>query len=411
VDMGEGCGTAGRARRMGKAKRKSGISRREFLRQAAGGAMLAAGAAAAGRGGHAAEGGEAVTMERRTLGRTGLEVSAIGLGTEHLERTKRNMAEVVRLAVDAGVSYIDVLYEDPEGATDFWDGFAPAVRPYRDKLVLAAHWGPSYYGDVEKGRRCFGEVLKRLGGRAEVGMIAVIDTEEQWEDWGRKSVDALSRYREEGRIGHIGMSGHFVSTAVKAISTGLIGVLMFPINMLKHNDPEIGELYRACTERGVGLVGMKPYSGGTLFRVGGKPTGITPTQCLAYVLSQPVSATVPGVRNAKELQATLHYSRATKEEKDYRSAIADLPVYFEGVCTYCNHCLPCPQGIEIGTALLVLDFAQGGVTDELRQWYEGFKVKASACTECGTCMERCPFKVDVITKMQEVVKLFEGARG
>jgi predicted aldo/keto reductase-like oxidoreductase len=347
-------------------------------------------------------------MEQRTLGGTGLKVGAVGLGTEHLEHSRANMEEVVRVAVEARVNYLDVLYEDPDGASGFWGSFAPAVKPYRDKLVLAAHWGPSYHDDLEKGRRCFEEVLARLGGHAEVAIIAVIDEEEHWDGWGQRSVEVLSRYREEGRIGHIGMSGHFTWTAMKAVESGAVDVLMFPINMLKHDDEETKRLCRACSERGIGLVAMKPYFGGTLFRVGGKPTGITPTQCLAYVLSQPVSTTVPGVKNAKELRTTLRYLDASEEERDFRQAIANLPVYFEGVCTYCRHCLPCPHDIRIPEMTLLLDFAQGGVTDELRQWYRGFKVKASACAECGTCMERCPFKVDVIAKMKRAVELFEG---
>ncbi len=59
----------------------------------------------------------------------------------------------------------------------------------------------------------------------------------------------------------------------------------------------------------------------------------------------------------------------------------------------------------------MLGFAQGGATDELREWYGGFEVKASACTECGECMERCAFNVDVTGKMREVVALFEGEAG
>ena len=53
-------------------------------------------------------------MEYRKLGRTGLNVSAIGLGTEHLEKSRETMEEVLRTAVDAGVNYIDVLYSNPE---------------------------------------------------------------------------------------------------------------------------------------------------------------------------------------------------------------------------------------------------------------------------------------------------------
>ena len=43
----------------------------------------------------------------------------------------------LRAAIEAGVNYIDLLYVE----TDYWDTFGPLYRAYRDKLILAAHWG------------------------------------------------------------------------------------------------------------------------------------------------------------------------------------------------------------------------------------------------------------------------------
>jgi predicted aldo/keto reductase-like oxidoreductase len=45
--------------------------------------------------------------------------------------------------------------------------------------------------------------------------------------------------------------------------------------------------------------------------------------------------------------------------------------------------------------------------EQVAEWYEGFPVKASACIECGVCLERCPFDVDIITKMREAAAMFE----
>lgn len=348
-------------------------------------------------------------MEYRKLGRTGLDVSAIGLGTEHLERSRGTMEEVLRIAVDAGISYIDLLYIDPIGDdANFWDNIGPAIRHYRDNLALAIHWG-THNHDLDKSRQCFENVLSQIGnGYAEVAIIQVIDSKKQWDGWGRKSAEYLMHYKEQKQIGYIGMSGHSVSTAINAINSDLIDVLMFPINLIEHDDEEIIPLYQACIDNDVGLVAMKPYKGGTLFLTEGKQSGITPAQCLAYVLSMPISTTVPGAKNAEELRSTLHYLKATDEEKDY-SSVDNIHNYMAGQCVYCHHCLPCPQDIDIGRIIWYVDQGQAGITDKLIEGYsKNFKVKAGECTECGVCIERCPFDVDVIGKMRKAVELFEA---
>jgi predicted aldo/keto reductase-like oxidoreductase len=70
--------------------------------------------------------------------------------------------------------------------------------------------------------------------------------------------------------------------------------------------------------------------------------------------------------------------------------------------------LPCPEGIEIGWIIYQLDQVPGSGVEQVREWYAGFPVKASACVECGICVERCPFDVDIIAKMREAAILFEA---
>jgi predicted aldo/keto reductase-like oxidoreductase len=45
--------------------------------------------------------------------------------------------------------------------------------------------------------------------------------------------------------------------------------------------------------------------------------------------------------------------------------------------------------------------------EQVKEWYAGFPVKASACVECGVCEERCPFDVEIIAKMREAAAVFE----
>ena len=342
-------------------------------------------------------------MDRRKLGPNGPEVGVIGLGTEHLERSVETMDAVLRASVEAGSSYVDLLYVEPE----YWEEFGPAYREYRDHLVLATHWGSGPRYDLEYCQRTFETILASLG-TVEVAMMTMIDDGDRaGSAWREGSLERLHGYREQGRVDLIGGSAHDPEVAREAVRSGLIAVLMFPINMLGHDDEPAQELIQACVEEGVSLVAMKPYHGGTLFWANGEPTGITPAQCLGYVFSLPVSVAVPGPRTLEEWQATLRVAQASDQEKDYRPVLGSLHDLLAGQCTYCHHCLPCPEGIEIGWVIWYVDHVPGGDLEQLRGWYAGFPVKASACTECGICLERCPFEVDIMAKLEQAVELFE----
>ena len=283
------------------------------------------------------------------------------------------------------------------------------LRAHRDKLILAARWGDPYrYPDLDYCQRCFEGILERVGnGYVEVGMLFMVDTETEWNEWGQKSVECLLRCQKEGRIGYIGMTSHRAPVSIKAVNSGLIDVLLYPLYLTSHVREEDRALCQACADQEAGLVAMKPYGGGVLLRAEDKVNSPTPIQCLHYVLSLPVSTTVPGVKNAEELRAALHYWEATDGEKEYNSIIPHVRHYLVGQCTYCNHCLPCPQGITIGHTIYLVDDVLWTLFDELVADYAASEVKASECTECGVCMDRCPFEVDVIAKMRKAVELYE----
>jgi predicted aldo/keto reductase-like oxidoreductase len=66
------------------------------------------------------------------------------------------------------------------------------------------------------------------------------------------------------------------------------------------------------------------------------------------------------------------------------------------------------EGAEIKSCTWNVDQVPGRGIEQVKEWYAGFPVKASACVECGVCVERCPFDVDIIAKMREAAELFEA---
>ncbi|MBD3181031.1 hypothetical protein GF312_01995 [Candidatus Poribacteria bacterium] len=342
-------------------------------------------------------------MEYRMLGNTGIKVNPLGLGTEHLERKQKNIEQVMDDFIEAGLNYIDLLYVEPE----YWDEYGFIYRKYREKFTAAIHWGPNH--DLEYSKKCLDNMLLSLGsGYAEVVMITVVDDDEAWNGWGLRSLEILNKYKEKGKIGFIGMSGHTTSVAEKVVRSDAIDVLMFPVNPMNYvYSVGVKELFQLCKKMGVGLVGMKPYGGGTMLYLDGKATGITPVQSISYALSLPVSTIVPGVKNSKELKSTLKYLEASEDEKDYSSIMDNIHESMAGHCTYCNHCLPCPQDIDIGSVICLTDWAKAGLNDSLVNSYAKLSAKASDCIECGQCVERCPFDVDIIERLKKATEVFE----
>ena len=372
-------------------------------------------------------------MQFRKLGSTGLDVGVIGLGTEYLNGQPREaVVSVVREAIARGVNYLDVLFSLPE----YLDNLGAALQGCRERVILTGHLGSAVKDDqycktrsVRNGETAFQRVLSRLGtDYVDVLFLHNCDSQKEYERLTGPDglLDLAVRLRQEGKAHFIGFSGHTVSTAQQAVESGQVDVLMFPINIAANAVPGKKDLFRVCVAHGVGLVAMKPFAGGKLlqkertvrvarYQMGGdalklkKSAPITPVQCLSYVLAQVgVSTAVPGCQDVTQLEAALAYLEAPEEARDFSGLLSDFQEYVAGECVYCNHCLPCPANIDVGQVNRLVDAAQGGVSEVLQAAYDALPVRASACIECGVCVERCPFGVDVISKIRQAVVLFEG---
>ena len=134
---------------------------------------------------------------------------------------------------------------------------------------------------------------------------------------------------------------------------------------------------------------------------------LTPIQCLQYALDKPGVLTVlPGAGSIAELEDVLGLLSATGQEKDYSSISAVNPEDAVGKCVYCNHCAPCPAGINIGLVNKYYDLMVAGDAMAVEH-YRTLDKNAGDCTECGHCDRRCPFSVSQSERMQEIRKYMD----
>ncbi len=380
-------------------------------------------------------------MKQRTLGRTGITVGEIGFGTEHVvSNSQRTVDAIIASAVDGGITYFDFFM--PE--RDSRDKMGHAWKGLREKVVIAGHLGVSLQDgqytrsrDPEVCRKDFHDLLRRLGtDYVDVMMLHYVD---EPEDAQRvltgEFMELAQQLKKAGKARCLGMSSHNPRVSRSAADTGLIDVIMFSINPafdaaghissskteeeVKSIQQDIRErrrlddaadrrtLYQHCEDEGVALVAMKPFAGGWLTNPEMFSPPPTSLQCLSYTLAQPgVAAAVPGISTMEELEDVLTWDTASASEKDFSTIIKSNSWDLSGVCMYCNHCLPCPEGINIGEVNRHLDLAKHGNPAELERSYRKLGTGASSCTGCGVCMQRCPFGVDVIWKMEQTLRTY-----
>lgn len=168
------------------------------------------------------------------------------------------------------------------------------------------------------------------------------------------------------------------------------------------------ELFQRCQREGVGISVMKPFFAGRLLSADQSPFGaaLTRSQCLQYAVDRPgVLVVVPGVQTMEHLDQILEFLTATDEEKDYSVIGTFTADTVTGTCVYCNHCQPCPAGIDIGLVNKYYDLALAGDTIAANH-YTKLSVNADACLHCGHCESRCPFGVKQESRMETIARYF-----
>lgn len=347
----------------------------------------------------------------RKLGMTDMEPSVIGLGMEHLTSPETLIA-TVRAAVERGINYIDIMIWMPE----LQEALGVALHGLRHSVLLAGHLGIAcskrMYRKTRDPSECqqlLHDLLARLRtDYLDVLHITYVDAPDDLATVVAPGgvLELATRLKKDGVARALGMSGHSPQTAMRLLDAGPLDVLMHPVGLLDPPMPGKTELLHLCARRGAGVVAMKPFHGGESFKLETPPN---PWQCIHYTLSQPaVTVALTGVKNLAELEQNLHYLDASAAEVDFGARLGDFQAELRGTCVYCSHCLPCPAEIDIPSVLRLGAAARSGIEQALRAQYNALEARASDCLECGDCMERCPFGVEITAQLRETVQLLEN---
>ncbi len=367
-------------------------------------------------------------MEYRKLprGTENEKYGVLGLGLGGIGKTPADEIEtIIRKAIDNGINFFDLC---TAGAT--YAPFGRAIAERRDKVFLQVHFGAVYdengeYGwcrDFETIKRTFLWELETLGtDYVDFGFLHCVDEDEDFNKLCEIGVLAyLEELKAAGVVRHIGFSSHTPSVANRILDTGLADMMMFSINPAydfeKGDEYGIGsvkerfDLFRRCAREGVGISVMKPFFAGQLLNAEQSPFGaaLSRNQCLQYAIDRPgVLVAVPRVQTMEHLDQVLEFLTTADEEKDYSVIGTFNADTISGTCVYCNHCQPCPAGIDIGLVNKYYDLALAG--DQIAaNHYTKLSVNSDACLQCGHCESRCPFGVKQKSRMEAISRYFNA---
>jgi len=376
-------------------------------------------------------------MRYRTLGKTGLKTSEIGYGGEHLHGKPYETADaVLNRALDGGINIIDVFMPQPEVRSNM----GRAIKSRRKDILIQGHIGAALDGDGQYLRSrdvaiCdmfIRDFLERFEtDYIDLGMIHFVDTDEDYTlSFDSPYIDYVQKLKKEGIIRYIGASTHDAATGIKMANTGLIDMFMFSVNPAFDLRPELdldrmfvdtkpeklqldpakSNFYNLCAAKNIGITTMKSLGAGRLLKAELSPLGfaLTVPECIAYALDRPaVSSVLLGAQSTDEVSQILAYENTSASERDYAKAIQLGRPQLGGKCMYCNHCLPCPQGIDIAAVTKYLDMAKIGGGEIVNAHYGALPSHGGDCTECKNCEKNCPFGIGVIENMKEAARVFK----
>ena len=354
-------------------------------------------------------------MRKKILGKTGWSVSTIGFGAIKLPRISLKECEsLLNRALDSGINYIDTAdcYGDSE------EKIGQVLKKRRQEFYLSTKVderdGPGVRAKLE---RC----LRRLQTEW-IDLLFFHDVRggEYERIFNTGGLEELHKAQKKGEITHLGISIHSnLNMMRKAIESGVFSVLMVAYSALDE-DRLTADLLPLAASRGVGLVAMKPLAGGRLSdvppREWNRPLfhGESPAQiALRYVLANPhITCAIPGMMALKELEENLrvgnHPRKLSAEEiKAFMAMAAEAG---KGFCRNCGYCLPCPEGIPIPDVFRYESYyRQYGLKDWAQEQYRVLTPNAQACSDCQTCVEKCPYGVPIPSGLKEAHNLLAGA--
>ncbi len=251
-------------------------------------------------------------IPKRPLGRTGLQVSVLGMGGFHLGSAGdlSTAKRMVDRAIDAGINFFDNAWDYHNGRSEEWLG--AALEGKRDKVVLMTKVC-THGRDKSVGLRMLEESLRRLKtDHLDVWQIheVIYYNDPDLIFAANGVIEALEQAKREGKVRFVGFTGHKDPRIhLRMLEHGFpFDTVQMPLNSFDATFRSFEKnVLPEATKRGMGVFGMKSLGGsGEMVRKG----GIQVEDGLRYAMSVPgVSVTISGMDAPDVLEQNLAIAR------------------------------------------------------------------------------------------------------
>jgi predicted aldo/keto reductase-like oxidoreductase len=252
----------------------------------------------------------------RILGRTGEEISCIGIGGSHMGKPKdeAESTRIVRTALDGGLNFLDNSWDYNGGASETRMGKA-LKDGYRDKAFLMTKIDGR---TKQSAAQQINESLQRLQtDRVDLmqfhEIIRMEDADRIFAEGG--ALEAMLEAQKAGKVRYIGFTGHkspdihLHMLQVADAHQFTFHTVQMPLNVMDvHFNSFEKKVLPELVKRGLGVLGMKPIGSGELL----KSKTVTAEECLRYAMSLPVSVTITGCDSAAIVEQALRIARDFK---------------------------------------------------------------------------------------------------
>jgi predicted aldo/keto reductase-like oxidoreductase len=329
-------------------------------------------------------------MRRVVLGRTGLVVTRLGFGGIPIQRVGEKQAvETVLHAVERGVDFIDTsrVYTTSERR------IGKALRQTDKRVFVASKSRSKKSGGVRRDLEISLKELRR--DYVDLYQCHLIRDEEDYRGVISRggALEGLLKAKEDGLIGHIGMTSHSLDLLDRVLDDGLFETIMVCFSFL---EPSAGErIIAKAIGKDVGCIAMKPFSGGVIE---------DPRLALKYALSRPGIVVLAGVEHKDLFDENWEVFQGswelTDEEEERIEEIRQI--YDRNFCRRCDYCQPCSEDIPIQAILGLRSMVKRMGKHILREGWQADAIeKARGCSECEECMARCPYELPIPDLIKE----------